>query len=138
MLDANDVDDPTLEIPDSEKGGFQRHFGTWAPGARRAACWAGPLLGGAGILRLASFFGKPRKTNSFGLTPEQQAELENFRKKAAEARLALKQLRKNLRVETDALEFWTKVVNIALVPLLVALAGLVLALGRRRREAAAA
>jgi ABC-type uncharacterized transport system involved in gliding motility auxiliary subunit len=68
------------------------------------------------------------------LTSEQQAELDNFRKKAAEARLALKELRKRLRVETDTLEFWTKVVNIALVPLLVALAGLGLALARRRRS----
>ncbi len=67
------------------------------------------------------------------LTAEQQAELDNFRTKAAEARLALKQLRKNLRVETDTLEFWTKVVNIGLVPLLVALAGLALALARRRK-----
>jgi len=70
------------------------------------------------------------------LTPEQQAELDNFRKKAAEARLALKELRKRLRVETDTLEFWTKVVNIALVPLLVALAGLGLALVRRQKAAA--
>jgi ABC-type uncharacterized transport system involved in gliding motility auxiliary subunit len=68
------------------------------------------------------------------LTSEQQAELDNFRKKAAEARLALKELRKRLRVETDTLEFWTKVVNIGLVPLLVALAGLGLALARRRRS----
>jgi len=67
------------------------------------------------------------------LTPEQQAELENFRKKAIETRRDLKELRKNLRVETDALEFWTKVVNIGLVPLLVALAGLALALVKRRR-----
>jgi len=65
------------------------------------------------------------------LTPEQQAELENFRKKAVETRRDLKELRKNLRVETDALEFWTKVVNIALVPLLVAIAGVALALRRR-------
>jgi len=68
------------------------------------------------------------------MTPEQQAELDNFRKTAAEARLALKELRKRLRVETDTLEFWTKVANIALVPLLVALAGLGLALARRRRQ----
>jgi ABC-type uncharacterized transport system involved in gliding motility auxiliary subunit len=67
------------------------------------------------------------------LTAEQQAELDNFRKKAAEARIALKQLRKNLRVETDTLQFWTKVVNIGLVPLLVALAGLLLAFAKRRR-----
>jgi len=67
------------------------------------------------------------------LTTEQQAELDNFRKKAAEARIALKQLRKNLRVETDTLQFWTKVVNIGLVPLLIALAGLGLALVKRGR-----
>lgn len=67
------------------------------------------------------------------LTPEQQTELDNFRKKEAETRIALKELRKNLRVETDALEFWTKVVNIGLVPLLVALAGVALALARRRK-----
>jgi hypothetical protein len=78
MLDANDVDDPTLEIPDSEKGGFQRRFGTWAAGARRVACWARPFLGRVGIIRFANLFGKPRSTNSFGLTPEQQAELDHL------------------------------------------------------------
>jgi ABC-type uncharacterized transport system involved in gliding motility auxiliary subunit len=71
------------------------------------------------------------------LTAEQQAELDNFRKLAAETRRDLKELRKNLRVETDTLEFWTKVVNIALVPLLVALTGLVLALRRRKAVATA-
>ncbi|OHE89575.1 MAG: hypothetical protein A3G75_13655 [Verrucomicrobia bacterium RIFCSPLOWO2_12_FULL_64_8] len=71
------------------------------------------------------------------LTPEQQAELENFRKKAIETRRDLKELRKNLRVESDALQFWTKVVNIGLVPLLVAFAGLALAIARRRRVKAA-
>ena len=70
------------------------------------------------------------------LTAEQQVELENFRKKAAETRRDLKELRKNLRVDSDKLEFWTKVFNIGLVPLLVALAGLVLAFGRRRQERA--
>jgi ABC-type uncharacterized transport system involved in gliding motility auxiliary subunit len=42
-------------------------------------------------------------------------------------------VRKNLRRDAEALVFWTKVANIALVPLLVALAGLIVALVRRRR-----
>jgi len=67
------------------------------------------------------------------LSAEQQAELENFRKKAAETRLVLKEVRRELRADSEALQFWTKVLNIALVPLLVAIAGIVLAIWRRRR-----
>jgi gliding motility-associatede transport system auxiliary component len=68
------------------------------------------------------------------LSPEQQAELENFRKKAAETRRELKDVRKDLRADSEALQTWTKVVNIALMPLLVAVAGVLLALWRRRRK----
>jgi ABC-type uncharacterized transport system involved in gliding motility auxiliary subunit len=67
------------------------------------------------------------------LTAEQQAELERFRKRVAETRLELKEVRKNLRQDAEALVFWTKVVNIALMPILVALFGLGVALIRRRR-----
>lgn len=70
------------------------------------------------------------------LTAEQQAELERFRKTVAETKLALKEVRKNLRQDAEALVFWTKVANIVLMPLLVALAGLVVALVRRRRTGA--
>jgi ABC-type uncharacterized transport system involved in gliding motility auxiliary subunit len=69
------------------------------------------------------------------LSAEQQAELERFRKTVAEGRLALKEVRKNLRQDAEALVFWTKLANIALMPLLVALLGLVLALVRRQRLA---
>lgn len=69
------------------------------------------------------------------LSPEQQAELERFRKKVAETRAALKDLRKNLRRDSERLVFLTKVANIALMPLIVALAGLAIALVRRRRQA---
>jgi ABC-type uncharacterized transport system involved in gliding motility auxiliary subunit len=69
------------------------------------------------------------------LTPEQQAEMERFRKTVAETRLALKEVRKNLRQDAESLVFWTKVVNIALMPLLVALAGVLIAILRRRRTA---
>jgi ABC-type uncharacterized transport system involved in gliding motility auxiliary subunit len=69
------------------------------------------------------------------LTPEQQAEMERFRKTVAEARLALKEVRKNLRQDAESLVFWTKVANIALMPLLVALIGILVAIlaGRRRK-----
>jgi ABC-type uncharacterized transport system involved in gliding motility auxiliary subunit len=70
------------------------------------------------------------------LNPEQQAELERFRKTVAEGRLALKEVRKNLRQDAEALVFWTKLANIALMPLLIALLGLILALLVRRQRPA--
>jgi ABC-type uncharacterized transport system involved in gliding motility auxiliary subunit len=70
------------------------------------------------------------------MTAEQQAELERFRKNVAETRLALKEVRKNLRQDAEALVFWTKVTNIALMPLLVALIGLLVALLRSRTRSA--
>jgi len=66
------------------------------------------------------------------LSPEQQAELERFKKTYVETNLALKELRKNLRQDAEALVFWTKLANIAVMPLLVALAGLLVAFLRRR------
>ena len=70
------------------------------------------------------------------LSPEQQAEVESFRKRAADTRRELKEVRRELRSETEALEFWTKVFNIAAMPLVVALAGIGIAIVRRRRRAA--
>jgi len=75
----------------------------------------------------------PGQQASTILTPEQQAELDKFRQVSAQARRELKEVRKDLRAESESLMFWTKVANIGLVPLLVALAGLLLALYRRRR-----
>jgi len=66
------------------------------------------------------------------LSAEQQAELERFKKTYLETNHALKELRKNLRQDAEALVFWTKVANIAVMPLLVALAGLLVAFLRRR------
>ena len=72
----------------------------------------------------------------FILSPEQQAEIEKFRKKESEVKIALKEERKKLKKDTDALEFKTKVVNIAAMPIAVAVAGLALALVKRKRTAA--
>jgi ABC-type uncharacterized transport system involved in gliding motility auxiliary subunit len=84
----------------------------------------GPTAGAAG--------GTAGKSSQL-LTPEQQAELERFRKTVAETRLALKEVRKTLRQDAEGLVFWTKVANIALMPLLVALFGLLLVFFRKRR-----
>jgi ABC-type uncharacterized transport system involved in gliding motility auxiliary subunit len=68
------------------------------------------------------------------MSPEQQAEIENFRKHVTETRKELKELRKNLRHDAEALVFWTKVANIALMPLLVVLLGLAVFFIKRRRQ----
>jgi ABC-type uncharacterized transport system involved in gliding motility auxiliary subunit len=68
------------------------------------------------------------------MTPEQQLEIENFRKRVAATRLELKEVRKNLRQDAEALVFWTKVVNIALIPFLIVLLGLAVFFVKRRRQ----
>jgi len=81
-----------------------------------------------------------RKTDSeqqkFILSPEQQQELDNYQKQVADANKQLKAVRKSLAKETDALEFWTKVANIAAMPVLVAVTGIILAVVKRTRTAA--
>jgi ABC-type uncharacterized transport system involved in gliding motility auxiliary subunit len=72
----------------------------------------------------------------FILSPEQQAALENFRKKEAEVRIQLKEERKKLRREIDSLQNRLKWVNIAAMPLIVSLSGLTLAFYKRKRTSA--
>ncbi len=71
------------------------------------------------------------------LSAEQQAEIENFRKRVVETRRELKELRKNLRQDAESLVFWTKVLNIALMPLLVVLFGLGVFFLKRRQQSPA-
>lgn len=75
----------------------------------------------------------PAAKSSQILTAEQQAELENFRKAVVQTKLQLKEVRKNLRRDSEALVFWTKLANIGLMPLLVAFFGVIVALVRRSR-----
>jgi len=72
----------------------------------------------------------------FILSPEQQQEIANFRKKEAEVKQQLKQERKKLRASIDALENRIKWLNIAGMPFVVAAAGVGLAMVRRNRRAA--
>jgi ABC-type uncharacterized transport system involved in gliding motility auxiliary subunit len=71
------------------------------------------------------------------MSAEQQAEVEKFRKHVTETRRELKELRKNLRQDAEAMVFLTKLVNIALMPLLVILAGLLVFFMRRKEVASA-
>lgn len=68
------------------------------------------------------------------LSPDQQQELATYQQSMAGINRELEQERQKLRKDTEALEFKTKVINIAGMPLLVALSGLVLAIVRTRKR----
>jgi ABC-type uncharacterized transport system involved in gliding motility auxiliary subunit len=68
-----------------------------------------------------------------GLSAEQQTELDEFRKRSAETRRELKEVRRELRADSEALQSFTRFVNIALMPLVVILAALVAWAFRRKR-----
>lgn len=76
-------------------------------------------------------------SGSTSLTPEQQAQIENFKRELAQTRTALRDVQHNLRKDIDALGAFLAFVNIALMPLIVAFAAIVLAVLRRRRRARA-
>lgn len=70
----------------------------------------------------------------FILSPEQKEEIEKFREKRFETQQELKEVRKNLRRDIERLGLQIKALNIAAMPLAVALFGLVYAWRRKRRE----
>jgi ABC-type uncharacterized transport system involved in gliding motility auxiliary subunit len=70
------------------------------------------------------------------LSPQQQAEIKKFRENEAKFDKELKQVRKDLRQEIDSLQNTLKWINIAAMPLLVAVAGLGLAIFRHQSRAA--
>lgn len=72
----------------------------------------------------------------FILTPEQQATIEKARQAETTAKKDLRKVNKDLTKDVAHLENWTKVINIALMPLLVTLAGLVLAFVKNNKTAA--
>lgn len=76
------------------------------------------------------------KGQRFILSPEQQAEVANFRKKEADVKRELKEVRRNLRRDIDALETSLKWANIAGMPFLVAISGIVLAAYKKKRTGA--
>jgi ABC-type uncharacterized transport system involved in gliding motility auxiliary subunit len=75
--------------------------------------------------------------SSMLLSPEQKAELERFQKRKLEIRKELREVRRQLDADIEALGWRLKLLNIALVPLLLTAGALGFAWWRRRRPAAA-
>ena len=74
------------------------------------------------------------------ITDAQREELVRFRQERVQIRKALREVRRQLRTDIEALESWLKFANIGLVPILIGLSGLAAGLLqlRRRRTAGAA
>ena len=69
----------------------------------------------------------------FVLSKEQKETLENYRQKETATKKELKTVQKQLRREIDSLENKLKLANIALMPVLISLGGILLAIIKRRR-----
>lgn len=70
-------------------------------------------------------------------TPQRQAEMRSFQLKVSAAKRELKEMRASLKLDLDRLDTWIKIINIVLVPALVALCGVVwsiIRLSRGRRK----
>ena len=68
------------------------------------------------------------------LTPEQEAEIDRFMEQRLEIRQQLRQVRRELDEEIEALGTRIKIINIMLVPLLVTIVALFVAWRRRRQQ----
>ena len=86
--------------------------------------------------KLNEMQGKKQGNQRFVLSPEQQAEMDNFKQKRAEANKKLKKVRRELAQDIESLELRTKVINIAGMPILVTLLGIGLAVVRKQKTKA--
>jgi ABC-type uncharacterized transport system involved in gliding motility auxiliary subunit len=87
--------------------------------------------------KLTELQSKRNDQNSLMLSPEQEAELKRFTAEKANVRKELRETQRGLDVDINRLGSWLKVINIAIAPLIVAVAGVMILSLRRRRRAAA-
>ena len=73
---------------------------------------------------------------TFILSPDQQKELEKLQKEMVDVNANLREIRKNLREDVDSLKNKIRWYNIAIVPILVGLIGLIVGLFRKFKTAA--
>jgi ABC-type uncharacterized transport system involved in gliding motility auxiliary subunit len=79
---------------------------------------------------------KPGGIGRFLASPEQEAELKKYEAAAADCRKQLHQVTKDLKKDTDSLKTKIRIYNIAAMPALVAISGVVLSLIKRKKTAA--
>jgi ABC-type uncharacterized transport system involved in gliding motility auxiliary subunit len=84
--------------------------------------------------KLTELQNKRNDQSSLTLSPEQEAELKRFVAEKARVRKELRETQRGLDVDIDRLDSWLKVVNIAIAPLCVAVAGVIILSLRRRRR----
>jgi ABC-type uncharacterized transport system involved in gliding motility auxiliary subunit len=86
--------------------------------------------------KLTELQNKRNDQSSLMLSPEQEAELKRFVAEKARVRKELRETQRGLDVDINRLNSWLKVINIAVAPLAVAVAGVIILVLRRRRRAA--
>jgi len=87
--------------------------------------------------KLTELQSKRNDQSSIMLSPEQEAELKRFTAEKTRVRKELRETQRGLDVDINRLGSELKVINIAIAPLIVAIAGvLILSMRRRRRTAA--
>ena len=85
--------------------------------------------------KLTDLQNKRNDQSSLALSPEQETELKRFVAEKARVRKELRETQRGLDVDIDRLNSWLKVINIAIAPLCVAVAGVIILSLRRRRRA---
>ncbi len=86
--------------------------------------------------KLAEMQTKKESGQRFILSPEQQNEIQKFRKEEAGVKSKLKEVRKNLRHDIESLQTRLEWVNIAGMPLVVTASGILIAIFKRKKTAA--
>jgi ABC-type uncharacterized transport system involved in gliding motility auxiliary subunit len=86
--------------------------------------------------KLTQLQSKRNDQSSLMLSPEQEAELKRFVAEKARVRRELRETQRGLDVDINRLNSWLKVINIAVAPLCVAVAGVIILSLRRRRKSA--
>ena len=80
---------------------------------------------------------KRNDQSSLTLSAEQEAELKRFVAEKARVRKELRETQRGLDVDINRLNSWLKIINIAIAPLCVGIAGVIILSIRRRRRAGA-